>query len=84
MKSNRNILTRKEAIERGLIKPQSSDLLKKLQIILGIELALYDEYKKTNNEEYVYVKTKDLFVNLTHQDCVDILEAIKCAANPPN
>ena len=40
-------MTKKEAIEKGLIKPQNGDLLKKLQIILKTELFLYEDYRKT-------------------------------------
>jgi len=77
-------MTKKEAIEKGLIKPQNGDLLKKLQIILKTELFLYEDYRKTKNEEDLQDECKELIKTLHRQTCTDLLEAIRCAAIQPS
>jgi hypothetical protein len=60
------------------------DLLEQLKIILAVPIAVYNDWKKTESEDYIYDECISLFHELSRGDCVDIMEAIIAAANPAN
>ncbi len=76
-------LSKKEAIKLGFPEGQP-DLLEQLKIILGMEIEIYNQWKKEETEDYIYDECYSLFHELNRGQCVEIMEAIISAANRSN
>lgn len=80
----RRWVSKKEAVELLGLPEGKPDLLEQLKIILGMELEIYNLWKKEETEDYIYDECYNLFHELSRGQCVEIMEAIISAANRAN